>query len=70
MKRTKREQDPDRLVMTQAEKVPPPDVTVPEAPSDRPVDAATWKEVERLAARVGGAERLKAIVDELVRRTQ
>jgi hypothetical protein len=54
--------DPEKLVTTEAEVPPPPDVTVPEPP-----DPALVREVRALADRVGGLEKLRELVDGLMR---
>lgn len=60
---------PDDLVLTQAQRVPPPDATSPEERDTAGDDAAYLADVRRLADRVGGLDRLAALVDEL-RRTR
>lgn len=57
---------PTDLVKTEAETVPPPDVTVPE-PSSGSVEPAMIEEVKRLADRVGGLAKLRELVDRLGR---
>jgi hypothetical protein len=57
--------DPQELVKTQTEAVPPPDVTVPEPDATAGVAPDLLREVKALADRVGGLHRLKEIVDRL-----
>ena len=63
--------DPEKLVMTQAEAPPPPDVTVPEPPEAGEVhagaDPQVLLEVKALADRVGGLEKLRDLVGALIR---
>ena len=57
---------PQELMMTQAETVPPPDVTVPEPPGPG-ADPQVLAEVKQLAHRVGGLRALLDLVDALIR---
>ena len=57
---------PQDLVLTQGERVPPPDVTVPEPPGPD-VDPQLLLNVKQLAQRVGGLEALRDLVDALIR---
>ena len=67
--------NPDELVMTQAEPVPGPDVTVPEPPASPPsategqgnLDPQFLLEIKALADRVGGLARLRDIVSTLLK---
>jgi hypothetical protein len=66
--------NPRDLVMTEAEPAPPPDVTVPE-PAEaergsvaRTLDPQLVTDINRLAERIGGMDKLKAIVDQLAAR--
>jgi hypothetical protein len=66
---------PEDLVRTEAEPVPPPhDVTVPEPQAKHQaaggagnVEPEILRELQRLAERVGGLEKLKEVVDVLIR---
>lgn len=62
------------LLLTEAHTVPPPhDVTVPEPPTSEhdavagQVDPEILRDLRRLAERVGGLEKLKQMVDILIR---
>jgi hypothetical protein len=59
--------NPADLVRTEADRVPPPDVTVPEktvrSPSDNGRDLLL--DVKRLADRAGGLEKLRELMDVL-----
>jgi hypothetical protein len=55
---------PEEMVKTQAEQVPPPDVTVPESGATS-VDPAILADVKSLADRVGGLQKLRDLVDSL-----
>ncbi|HLW68877.1 MAG TPA: hypothetical protein VKS79_26435 [Gemmataceae bacterium] len=64
---------PEDLVLTEADPVPPPDMTVPDAHSPQP-DSGTGQfdpnmllEVKRLAHRVGGIENLRNLIEALIR---
>ncbi len=59
---------PEQLVMTKGDVPPPPDPTVPE-PSGIPtgIDPETLHEVKSLADRIGGLEKLRDLVDALLR---
>jgi hypothetical protein len=65
--------NPPDLVRTEAEPVPPPDVTVPEpqgstaAPTGAEFDPDILAEVKRLSDRVGGLEKLRDLVEALLR---
>ena len=66
--------NPGPLVMTEAEPVPPPDVTVPEPSSSHSssstegsMDPQVLLEVKALADRVGGLEKLRDLVDTLLK---
>jgi hypothetical protein len=59
---------PADLVRTQAESVPPPDVTIPDPPpaADESFDAAILAEIKHLSNRVGGLEKLRELIDGLI----
>jgi hypothetical protein len=65
---------PDPLVMTEAETVPPPDVTVPEPAVSAPrssspggsVSPELLRDIKALADRVGGLEKLRDLVATLL----
>ncbi len=60
---------PEELVMTQAEPVPPPAAApVPgQEPGDGDLDFHLLLQVKELADRVGGPEKLRELVDTLIR---
>ena len=62
---TRQSPRPTDLILTEGEPVPPPSPTVPE-PSDE-TEGAALEEVKKLADRVGGAEKLRELVDRLIR---
>jgi hypothetical protein len=55
--------DPRKLVLTQAEQAPPPELTVPEP---RAMNAEALREVKQLADRRGGRERLRELLNVLL----
>jgi hypothetical protein len=62
--------NPQELVKTQAEHVPPPDVTVPEPTASRnlgTLDPQVRREIHRLADRVGGLNTLQKLIEALRR---
>jgi len=63
----------EQLVLTQAEAVPPPDVTVPEpnsphsaAVAGRAPDPQLLRDIMTLADRAGGLEKLRDLVETLL----
>ena len=70
----RKSRDSNDLLLTEAQRVPPPhDVTVPESSAqpqpgetDR-IDPDVLRDLKHLAERVGGLERLKEVVDILIR---
>ncbi len=66
--------DSGQLVMTEAEPVPSPDVTVPEpsshaptSPSQGALEPELLLQIKSLADRVGGLEKLRNVVDTLLK---
>lgn len=71
---TRKPSESNDLLLTEAQPVPPPhDVTVPEPPSaDQSgmvgrMDPEVLRELRRLAERVGGLEKLKEVIDIMLR---
>jgi hypothetical protein len=63
----------DELVLTQAQQVPPPGVTVPEPPESVTAEKKTFdptpsilRDIRTLAGRVGGLEKLRDMITELI----
>jgi hypothetical protein len=63
----------DELVLTQAQQVPPPGVTVPEPPESTPAEKKTvdptssmLRDIRTLADRAGGLEKLRDLITELI----
>jgi hypothetical protein len=65
--------DPLGMIRTPVEQIPPPDVTVPEPDTTTPqptrsagLDPELLREVQSLAERVGGLERLREVIGVLL----
>jgi hypothetical protein len=56
--------DPRELVLTEAEQAPPPEPTVPEL---RVLEGEALREVKQLADRLGGLQRLRDLLDTLLK---
>jgi hypothetical protein len=63
----------DELVLTQAQPVPPPGVTVPEPPESGTAEKETidptpgiLRDIRALADRAGGLEKLRDLITELI----
>ncbi|HEY8504691.1 MAG TPA: hypothetical protein VIL46_08920 [Gemmataceae bacterium] len=68
MSPSEKKPDPSDMVMTQAERVPPPEHGSATSGSFLGVSPQVMHEVQALAARVGGLDRLRQIVDTLISR--